>query len=218
MRGEYGAGKTQTLMYIKYLFNNIKSNEIKPYVIYIDNPGQRLSELIGGIVAQIGVENFKKYIWNIFISYLDQNPAIKTELLKKKDIDTTSLFSSLEEENSPNLINTVQNYKELIDVLTIGKNNTEKRQLLEKLKSHIINSLIPETDSPVVASYFYDILSETIGVSKSWDMLTTGSVKELDKREVNILKAIVKIVCEQLGYTDFIILSMPESSTPSAER
>ena len=61
MRGEYGAGKTQTLMYIKYLFNNIKSNEIKPYVIYIDNPGQRLSELIGGIVAQIGVENFKKY-------------------------------------------------------------------------------------------------------------------------------------------------------------
>ena len=217
VRGEYGAGKTQTLMYIKYLFNNIKSNEIKPYVIYIDNPGQRLSELIGGIVAQIGVENFKKYIWNIFISYLDQNPAIKTELLKKKDIDTTSLFSSLEEENSPNLINTVQNYKELIDVLTIGKNNTEKRQLLEKLKSHIINSLIPETDSPVVASYFYDILSETIGVSKSWDMLTTGSVKELDKREVNILKAIVKIVCEQLGYTDFIIL-IDEFEEITAER
>ena len=217
VRGEYGAGKTQTLMYIKYLFNNIKSNEIKPYVIYIDNPGQRLSELIGGIVAQIGVENFKKYIWNIFISYLDQNHAIKTELLKKKDIDTASLFSSLEEENRPNLLNTVQNYKELIDALTIGKNNTEKRQLLEKLKSHIISSLIPETDSPVVASYFYDILSETIGVSKSWDMLTTGSVKELDKREVNILKAIVKIVCEQLGYTDFIIL-IDEFEEITAER
>ena len=32
-------------------------------------------------------------------------------------------------------------------------------------------------------------------------MLVTGNVKELDKREVNILKAIVGIVQKQLGYT-----------------
>ena len=208
VRGEYGSGKTQTLMFIKYLFNNIKNNNIKPYVVYVDNPGQKLSELIGGIVAQIGVENFKKYIWNIFISYLDEQPDIKTDLFRKSYKKEVSLFpiSEIENGNYTNLTNTVQNYKELIDKLTFGKNNAEKKQLVERLKSHIINSLIPETGSPVVAEYFYDILSETIGVSKSWDMLTTGNVKELDKREVNILKAIVKIVCEQLEYTDFIIL------------
>ena len=48
-------------------------------------------------------------------------------------------------------------------------------------------------------------------------MLTTGNVKELDKREVNILKAIVKIVCEQLEYTDFIIL-IDEFEEITAER
>ena len=219
VRGEYGSGKTQTLMFIKYLFNNIKNNNIKPYVVYVDNPGQKLSELIGGIVAQIGVENFKKYIWNIFISYLDKQPDIKTDLFRKSYKKEVSLFpiSEIENDNYANLTNTVQNYKELIDKLTFGKNNVEKKQLVERLKSHIINSLIPETGSPVVAEYFYDILSETIGVSKSWDMLTTGNVKELDKREVNILKAIVKIVCEQLEYTDFIIL-IDEFEEITAER
>ena len=219
VRGEYGSGKTQTLMFIKYLFNNIKNNNIKPYVVYVDNPGQKLSELIGGIVAQIGVENFKKYIWNIFISYLDEQPDIKTDLFRKSYKKEVSLFpiSEIENGNYTNLTNTVQNYKELIDKLTFGKNNAEKKQLVERLKSHIINSLIPETGSPVVAEYFYDILSETIGVSKSWDMLTTGNVKELDKREVNILKAIVKIVCEQLEYTDFIIL-IDEFEEITAER
>ena len=219
VRGEYGSGKTQTLMFIKYLFNNIKNNNIRTYVVYVDNPGQKLSELIGGIVAQIGVENFKKYIWNIFISYLDEQPDIKTDLFRKSYKKEVSLFpiSEIENGNYTNLTNTVQNYKELIDKLTFGKNNAEKKQLVERLKSHIINSLIPETGSPVVAEYFYDILSETIGVSKSWDMLTTGNVKELDKREVNILKAIVKIVCEQLEYTDFIIL-IDEFEEITAER
>ena len=48
-------------------------------------------------------------------------------------------------------------------------------------------------------------------------MLVTGNVKELDKREVNILKAIVRIVQKQLGYTDFIIL-IDEFEEITAER
>ena len=216
VRGEYGSGKTQTLMFIKYLFKNIQNQGVKPYVIYIDNPGQKLSELIGGVVAQIGVENFKKYLWSVFIEYLDKHPEIKEELFSREIPREKQLFE--EKINlDTKLASSVQNYKELIDALTIGLNNVEKRELVHKLKDYIINSLTPETDSPVVASYFYDIVSDTIGISKSWDMLTTGSVKELDKREVNILKAIVNIVCKQLGYTDFVIL-IDEFEEITAER
>lgn len=96
VRGEYGSGKTQTLMYIKYLLKSIKSEKIKPYVVYIDNPGEKLSQLIGEIVSQIGVENFKKYLWDIFLKYLDDNPNIKITLttVSAKDL---GLFSNQEE-------------------------------------------------------------------------------------------------------------------------
>ena len=216
VRGEYGSGKTQTLMYIRYLLKNLKNEAVKPYVVYIDNPGQKLAELIGGVISQIGVENFRKYLWNIFMEYLDRHQDVKQSL-----ISTTSTppFLSLfgDDDPIPSLSANIQNYKELVDAITLGKNATEKKQLLQTLKGHMINSYTEETESPVVATYFYDVVSDTIGISKSWDMLTSGSVKELDKREVNILKAIVNIVCKQLGYTDFFIL-IDEFEEITAER
>ena len=218
VRGEYGSGKTQTLMYIKYLLQNLKLDNIRPYVIYIDNPGQKLSELIGSIISQIGIENFRKYLWNIFIAYLDSNPDAKQEILKEttgRPIENT-LFSE-QETSSPLLIDKIQNYKELIDSITIRRSATEKKSFIQLLKDHMIRCFIQESESAVVASYFYDIVSETVGISKSWDMLVTGNVKELDKREVNILKAIVRIVQKQLGYTDFIIL-IDEFEEITAER
>lgn len=218
VRGEYGSGKTQTLMYIKYLLQNLKLENVRPYVIYIDNPGQKLSELIGGIISQIGIENFRKYLWNIFILYLDSNLDAKQEILKEatgRPIENT-LFSE-QETSSPLLINKIQNYKELIDSITIRRSAIEKKSFIQLLKDHMIRCFIQESDSAVVASYFYDIVSETVGISKSWDMLVTGNVKELDKREVNILKAIVRIVQKQLGYTDFIIL-IDEFEEITAER
>lgn len=217
IRGEYGSGKTQTLMFIRYVLKNLKIEGTKPYVVYIDNPGQKLSDLIGGIISQIGVENFRKYLWSIFMDYLDKNQDVKQSLV---GVPYASQSLSLFEENTstiPSLNASIQNYKELVDAITVGKSVTEKRQLLQVLKDHMVKSFTYETDSPVVASYFYDIVSETIGVSKSWDMLTSGNVKELDKREVSVLKAIVKIVCEQLGYTDFFIL-IDEFEEITAER
>ena len=205
-------------MYIKYLLQNLKLDNIRPYVIYIDNPGQKLSELIGGIISQIGIENFRKYLWNIFIAYLDSNPDAKQEILKEttgRPIENT-LFSE-QETSSPLLIDKIQNYKELIDSITIRRSATEKKSFIQLLKDHMIRCFIQESESAVVASYFYDIVSETVGISKSWDMLVTGNVKELDKREVNILKAIVRIVQKQLGYTDFIIL-IDEFEEITAER
>lgn len=128
-----------------------------------------------------------------------------------------TLFFSEQETSSPLLIEKIQNYKELIDSITIRRSATEKKSFIQLLKDHMIRCFIEESESAVVASYFYDIVSETIGISKSWDMLVTGNVKELDKREVNILKAIVGIVQKQLGYTDFIIL-IDEFEEITAER
>lgn len=216
VRGEYGSGKTQTLMFIRYLLKNLKNEAVKPYVVYIDNPGQKLAELIGGVISQIGVENFRKYLWIIFMEYLDKHQDIKQSLITTSSTpQSLSLFG--DDEPIPSLSANIQNYKELVDAITIGKSATEKKQLLQTLKGHMINSYTEETESPVVATYFYDVVSDTIGISKSWDMLTSGSVKELDKREVNILKAIVNIVCKQLGYTDFFIL-IDEFEEITAER
>lgn len=216
VRGEYGSGKTQTLMFIRFLLKNLKNETVKPYVVYIDNPGQKLAELIGGVISQIGVENFRKYLWNIFMEYLDRHQDVKQSLITTSS-STQSLSLFGDDEPIPSLSANIQNYKELVDAITAGKNATEKKQLLQTLKGHMINSYTEETDSPVVATYFYDVVSDTIGISKSWDMLTSGSVKELDKREVNILKAIVNIVCKQLGYTDFFIL-IDEFEEITAER
>lgn len=216
VRGEYGSGKTQTLMFIRYLLKNLQNEGVKPYVVYIDNPGQTLAEMIGAIVSQIGVENFKKYLWGIFMEYLDKNPDVKQSL-----VDTPQASQSLslfgEDEPVPSLSNNIQNYKELADAITAGKSATDKKQLIKTLKDYMVSSYADVTDSQVVASYFYDIVSETMGISKSWDMLTSGSVKEMDKREVYILKAIVNIVCKQLGYTDFFIL-IDEFEEITAER
>ncbi len=217
VRGEYGSGKTQTLMFIRYLLNNLQNENVRPYVVYIDNPGQKLSELIGGIVSQIGVENFRKYLWSIFIGYLDRHADIKQSLIDVSQVrQEVPLFSVGTPATS--LSTSIQNYKEFVDALTVGaKNAAERKQLLQTLKGYMITSYTEETGTPVVANYFYDVVSETIGVSKSWDMLVTGSVKELDKREVSILSAIVNIVCKQLGYTDFFIL-VDEFEEITAER
>lgn len=216
VRGEYGSGKTQTLMFIRYLLKNLQNEGVKPYVVYIDNPGQKLAELIGAIVSQIGVENFKKYLWGIFMEYLDKNPDVKQSLVGTPQASQSlSLFG--EDEPVPSLSNNIQNYKELADAITAGKSATDKKQLIKTLKDYMVSSYADVTDSQVVASYFYDIVSETMGISKSWDMLTSGSVKEMDKREVYILKAIVNIVCKQLGYTDFFIL-IDEFEEITAER
>jgi hypothetical protein len=51
--GDYGSGKTQLLMYARYLLNIIEASpklQEKPYVIYIDNPGLNLLEFIGSII------------------------------------------------------------------------------------------------------------------------------------------------------------------------
>lgn len=51
----------------------------------------------------------------------------------------------------------------------------------------------------------YIIPSEDYGANKTWEALSSGTIKQLDKKETEIIKYIVRLIKEQ-GYTDFFIL------------
>lgn len=222
IRGDYGTGKTQTLMYIKYLLKSINIEGIRPYVIYIDNPGQKLPELIGSIVEQIGVENFRRYLWNIFIKYLNGEGEVFTE---KKPEEVSNMVDSIREDITSVILPREQtlfepqtlidknlfekqylNYKVLLNELLNISKSSQKKEIIKKLKEHMIKCYTGFFKSSVVADYFYDIVSDNLGINKSWDIITSGSSAELNKREVYILKAIVNIVKSEMDYNSFIIL------------
>lgn len=207
IRGEYGYGKTQTLLYVKYMleaFGSEKELNKKPYVVYIDNPGAKLTELIGAIISHIGDENFKRYIWNIVIENIADNHEARQEL-SAFVTHMPSLFPDGDKDPfSP--INTV-NYKNFLDgwLKQLSVNPKKSKDFQHLLKRYIISILTTEFENPTVATYFYALLSENIGVNKTWEALTTGNAKDLDKKEVYIIRAIVKLIVSQ-GFTDFYIL------------
>lgn len=202
IRGDYGTGKTQTLMYIRYLLSNLNVEGFKPYVVYVDDPGLSLSELFGGIISQVGVENFRRYLWNRFLNYIDENKIDLSKEFPNNSV-TPSLFADSEEGR---LSDQILSYKDLLDSCVKGRNAGERKEITNILKGHILQCFSNIFNSVAVAGYFYDVVCETVGISKSWDSLTSGSVKELDKREVYILKAIVDTVKDQENVTDFVIL------------
>ena len=217
IRGDYGTGKTQTLMYIKYLFNKLRSNKFKPYVIYIDNPGVRLSELIGNILSQIGIENFRRYLWDIFINYMDEKESEdaeedrKTILLKEiksiKGKRTLGLFDEQMRQHEELTWGKVSiSYKYLLDSLLNGIKSTEQRTVVSLFKNYLLKCFVSKYELSSIAEYFYDIVTDNISVSKSWDQLITGNVKNIDKREFHLLHAIVEIAKKYLDATDFVIL------------
>lgn len=207
IRGEYGYGKTQTLLYAKYLLDTFKEEKEyhkNPYVVYIDTPGAKLTELIGSIISQIGDENFKRYLWNIVIGKIAKDGTIKDQLLSFIP-KGYSLFGNDDiDPFSP--VNTV-NYKNFLDgwIKYLNQNPKKKKEFQDLLKTHIISIFTTEFENSTVSLYFYELLSENIGINKTWEILTSGNAKDLDKKEVYIIRAIGKLIKTQ-GFTDFYIL------------
>lgn len=203
--GDYGSGKTQFLMYARYMLNIIESSserKEKPYVIYIDNPGLDLLEFIGSIISKIGEENLKKYLWENIIHQIKVNSEIKNELIP--NITRTPL---LFEENSDPLSdeNTVS-YKKFLDVFLKYIPTTILRKKFDQVFKTILTKILEnETNDTVVAHYFYEFISGDFGINKTWEALTSGSLKQLNGKEARIIKYIVKLIKKQ-GFTDFFIL------------
>lgn len=204
IRGDYGTGKTQTLFFIKWLLESLRGEKkVNPYVVYIDNPGLKLSEFIGSIINEIGQENFKRYLWDVFLAHLDRNQSIFEQLKSIGKTNTPRLF---EDESNQISINEYISYKLFIDELYRGADFRRKKEIQDALRIAVIKCFEEIAQNTSVAIYFYDLVADNIGINKTWDLLTAGSIKEIDKREFYILKTIVDIV-KGLGYSDFIILA-----------
>jgi Cdc6-like AAA superfamily ATPase len=205
VEGDYGSGKTQFLMYAKYLLHVVAASpdrQENPYVIYIDNPGLSLLEFIGSIISKIGEENLKKYLWENIIHKIKSNPELKNRLSPFSASDNLFFKADTDPFSDENIIS----YKRFLDSFVKYIATTAKRKNFDvEFKSILTTILEDETKDTVVSYYFYEFISGDFGINKTWEALTSGSLKQLKGKEASIIKYIVKLIKKQ-GFTDFFIL------------
>ncbi len=203
--GDYGSGKTQLLMYVKYLLGLVASNKDfhkNPYVIYIDNPGIKLSELIGSIISKIGEENFKKFIWNKIIERISKNESYRKRLVRFEGKGSVLFDQNPNPYADENLVS----YKKFLDAfIKYIPTIKQKKEFDSSFRDLITEVLEIELGDSVLTQYFYDLISEDFGVNKTWEALSSGAIRQLDKKEAGIIRYIVRLIKEQ-GFTDFFIL------------
>jgi type II secretory pathway predicted ATPase ExeA len=201
--GNYGSGKTQMLLYVKYLLGLVavdKEYHQNPYVIYIDNPGVRLGELIGKIISEISEENFKKFIWNKTIREIE---AKYKSILQLEFPITENLFGSKSDPWDPSH---KVNYKLFINAWLLNfPTKPKQREFEQKIREYIINILGKFTDDSVVGQYLFKVLEEDFGINTVWDSIIKGDVKPLTGKEANIIKFIVDLLYDE-GFTHVYVL------------
>ena len=204
--GNYGLGKTQLLLFVKFVLATIslsQNNQINPYVIYIDNPGVKLLELIGAIIKEIGEENISKYVWEKIIKGIKSNSSLR-EQLGKYEYTGYQMFK--DNNPDPYIKENSISYKKFLNAFTNYLNSNKIRnEFNETLKSIILRVLDTETGNTTISQYFYQLVSEDYGVNKTWEALSAGNIKQLNGMEAEIIGYIVKLIKSQ-GYTDFFIL------------
>lgn len=204
--GDYGSGKTQLLMYVRGVLNTIREGHkfLKPYTIYIDNPGGTILEFIGSIIAKIGEENIRKYVWNHIIEVIMSDDDVKSRI---KTMAPTQGMLWQEEGESPDPFdkaNTVS-YKRFLDAI-LRNMSTPNRKKFDGYFSGIVKSILEkDTSDTTVAYYFYDFISSDFGINKTWEALTSGNLKQVTGKEFAIIKYIIKLLKRE-GYTHVYIL------------
>lgn len=203
--GDYGSGKTQLLMCVKSLLCDVVTAQKAhkhPYVIYIDNPGVKLVEFIGSIISKLGEENFRKFIWAKIIERIKRSDEDRQRL--KKYQSSGVLFSDTNPD--PFAEENTVSYKQFLDSFTRTiPHSRNRKDFDETFKSIVVKVLEDETQDSILAQYFYELISDDYGANQTWEALSTGSIKQLDKKVVGIIRYIVHLIKEQ-GYTDFFIL------------
>jgi hypothetical protein len=203
--GDYGSGKTQLLMFIKQLLGQISLMpewNSNPYVFYIDNPGTKLSDFIGTIISRIGEETFKKYIWSKIMDRI----SIDNGFRKKLSPFIHRGGGLFNDDPNPFAEENTVSYKTFIDTFLRYQTSIKVRNdFQEVLKEIILVTLTHDTKSSTLAEFFYELISADLGINKTWEALSSGSLKQLEKKESDIIRYIIKLIKGQ-GYTDVFIL------------
>lgn len=203
--GDYGSGKTQLLMYAKACLNKIASSHsyVKPFTIYIDNPGGTILEFIGKIIAKIGEENIRKYLWNIIIGSIKSNESRKLKL--RPFAPARELNFAGECTLDPYSEANTTSYKKFLDTFIKQLPTNKKRSLDDVLRNEIMDILYAETNDSVVSYYFYEFISSDFGINKTWEAITNGNLKQILGKEFSVIKYIIHLLKLE-GFTDVFIL------------
>ena len=204
--GDYGSGKTQLLMYVKAQLNVIKDSHkfIKPYSIYIDNPGGSILEFIGRVIDKVGEENLRKYVWNHIVKEIISDEGIKTQL-KPYISYNYSLFSEDQAALDPYSETNTTSYKKFLDVF-VKYMQPQKRKKFDEIFSGILRQILnKDTKDPTVGYYFYEFISSDYGANKTWEALTSGNLKQVAGKEADVIKYIVTLLKRE-GFTHVFIL------------
>lgn len=204
--GDYGSGKTQLLMYAKSKLNEIRDSQtfLKPYTIYIDNPGGSILEFIGTIISKIGEENTRKYIWNHIIQTIQSRTDIQ-KLLKPYEPNSEVLFSEMKDSINPYSDANTISYKQFLDSFVRQLPPPKKRKFDELLSDIVQKILNEDTKDSTVAYYFYEFISSDFGINKTWEALTSGNLRQVSGKEADVIRYIVKLLKSE-GYTNVFIL------------
>ncbi|MAM17844.1 MAG: hypothetical protein CME35_02595, partial [Gramella sp.] len=170
---------------------------------YINNPGTKLSELIGSVIESIGQEQFKKYLWNQVLETIKNTTKYKERLLEFIQVSQIQMFPKKDPFSTEN----EANHKLFLDAFINQINDKSKRKEFNIVLKQTALEIIAEKNDgdSVIADYFYNIISEDFGISKTWETVITGSGKYLDNKIVKLLNAIINIIREQ-GFERFYLL------------
>lgn len=204
--GDYGSGKTQLLMYAKSKLNEIRDSQtyLKPYTIYIDNPGGSILEFIGTLISKIGEENTRKYVWNHILNEIQNSIEFK-EQLKPYEPNLSVLFPDIKNSINPYSDANTVSYKQFIDSFVRLLPPPKKRKFDDLLSDIVQRILNEDTHDSTVAHYFYEFVSSDFGINKTWEALTSGSLRQISGKEADVIKYIVKLLKRE-GYTHVFIL------------
>ena len=108
--------------------------------------------------------------------------------------------------SDPFTVENQANHKLFFEAFKKQITKQKEKEFNEVLKGIIIEILSKKNeDDAVIANYFYDLISEDFGVSKTWETLISGDGNFLDNKVVKLLNAIITIVEEQ-GFERFYLL------------
>ena len=197
--GDYGMGKTHLMQYIQLAISYLNKNEKDTFsaaTCFVDRPEDSPQRVVHHIVEQIGLDTIRKYIWMILIDefrkdedgFYDKFKPPKTTLLIRSVEDWKKIFEEQKLFAEP----IRSNYLEFIKKFREIEGNLK---LLQEEAREIIKKKIVPDDT--LADRYLSLIFPEKKADTSWEILAGYiSAKDLQRKEVDFLNSIVRILRE----------------------